>query len=155
MIKFVDFKKSLGHCGYAGSIPVRGTKFLRNIMTVALMKYKGYTLRVIRNSCQSHPYEYVISPISEKEKLRIFTNCSKRGKHIKNLNCRSSHIKSPYWFRGYRATLYDPTSMPKSRGKCSAMDYGKSAIDNLIATNGNPTPSFFSDHPASYVWRVT
>jgi hypothetical protein len=101
---------------------------------VVLRKYKGWTLKVSKTACVSHPYEHVVSPI-ENRIVRMI-KMPKQSYAVNGLSELrvSSNIKSPYAYRGRSLRLYDVTSMPTARGRYSALCYGKDLIDDINAS---------------------
>lgn len=108
---------------------------------IILSRQAGFLLRVVDNGCKSHPYEWTIEGIVPKTKRLIrnnFTDGQKRSRlrrHLRPLKPRySDDPEIAQYYRKKRLgqrmkRIYDPTSMPTSRGNCSALDYG---IDEIV-----------------------
>lgn len=105
---------------------------------VILFRYKGFLIRVVNNGSKSHPYEWTFEGVTPKTKNLLLSDFKKSQAYKKQTASISRHY-SRYVYLGHfkckrdrYVREYDPTSMPTSRGRCSALDYGKDAVDDFL-----------------------
>jgi hypothetical protein len=114
-------------------------------MTIALISYRGYLVRVRKSGAW---YEWTvdgISPAEKKKQIKFLKDADKRVVKYRRLHrqLKKRHTGEDKEFYdwlcqkrrlNHRATrIYDPTSMPTARGhKCSAQWYGQDQVRALI-----------------------
>lgn len=109
--------------------------------TIRLFSYRGFLVHICHNGSRSHPYEWVIQPV-ESSQVKLMRRMLATNNQI---------LRQTRWMRGkglgWKAfttlRMYDPTSMPSAFGCCSAADYAKVRIDDILRSATNP----HSTHP--------
>lgn len=118
---------------------------------VILLNYRDFLIRVVVNGPppNSHPFEWTIDGRTKKSK-DIIKKCllnENRNARLWGMTNRTLSPKydefmqwhsRPRCFNNRMKRLYDPTSMPTDRGSCSALDYGKDAVDNILGNQYYP-----------------
>lgn len=110
---------------------------------ILLHQYKGFLIRVVDNGSRSHPYEWTIdgrTPSTRKLIKRYHTEGVRRVRQTQWMRKLRPRETDPVMLQYYRKArlnsrgkrLYDPTSMPTARGRCSALDYGRDEVEHLL-----------------------
>jgi hypothetical protein len=112
---------------------------------VILHKYRGFLVRVVKNACASHPFEWTIEGTTNSTKKFVTGLHLEAKKKIFYVHPKYYPEYEMFRFRALGNKLrriYDPTSMPKARGVCSALDYGKTEVDYLLAGSKRASKRF-------------
>lgn len=109
---------------------------------VVMFRHKGFLIRVVDNGSKSHPYEWTIDGITPVTKRVIRNDAVQRKQYhkkiasMRRLRPRYDEVMQRYYrksrLNNVFKRVYDPTSMPTARGRCSAQSYAYDEVNGIL-----------------------